>query len=624
MSRSKADQEREKVIQERCQILLNRLLKEEDNKYCVDCDAKGPRWASWNIGVFLCIRCAGIHRNLGVHISKVRSVNLDSWTPAQVSSMQCMGNSRGRAVYEASVPDDFKRPNSDGGLEQFIRAKYERKKYIMKDWVATKPPDLPEGWNALIEQEKLGKARDGKLTVPSSSSASTTKSPDTKKLETKPMSNNSSSSAKKTTATALPTTTTTATTASTGGRSTAPAPAPAPAPSVDLLGLSNTQDDDLFSNFVSAPPASSVSSKTSIELSAAVSSAPPQASSTLEQDFFNQVSTPLSSSGTGGVGADLTGAGGSGTGVGGEAAKMSNSSIMALFSSVPQNKGPTMIGSPAAPGAAPLNYPQQQPQQQQSLYPNQQLHAAFQQGVGGQNSPAAFNNNVGTSATNNGSNILAGLMTSSAAAGLMTSSPAAGMMTSSPAAGHMTSSSLGGGSNTTAFPNNQFMTAGGQQTTPAAQNIFQMNNQFSGLQLAAGSGGTGSAVSGQVSGQQWNQNFNQLNSSNVKGLYGASGQQQTNLFSSNTGTGNMLPGGMAGGGGGVPSFNNLYSSGNPGGQNMTSSGGLFGSTAAAASGGIGAAGRPPQAVAGPAAAAGGAAANGGASQFNTLTNSLWN
>ena len=44
----------------------------------------GPRWASWNLGIFMCIRCAGIHRNLGVHISRVKSVNLDSWTPEQI------------------------------------------------------------------------------------------------------------------------------------------------------------------------------------------------------------------------------------------------------------------------------------------------------------------------------------------------------------------------------------------------------------------------------------------------------------------------------------------------------------------------------------------------------------
>ena len=48
----------------------------------------GPRWASWNIGVFMCIRCAGIHRNLGVHISRVKSVNLDSWTPEQIAVRQ--------------------------------------------------------------------------------------------------------------------------------------------------------------------------------------------------------------------------------------------------------------------------------------------------------------------------------------------------------------------------------------------------------------------------------------------------------------------------------------------------------------------------------------------------------
>ncbi|XP_027720325.1 stromal membrane-associated protein 2 isoform X2 [Vombatus ursinus] len=69
---------------DRYQAVLASLLLEEENKFCADCQAKGPRWASWNIGVFICIRCAGIHRNLGVHISRVKSVNLDQWTQEQI------------------------------------------------------------------------------------------------------------------------------------------------------------------------------------------------------------------------------------------------------------------------------------------------------------------------------------------------------------------------------------------------------------------------------------------------------------------------------------------------------------------------------------------------------------
>lgn len=128
-----------KLEHERLQGILQELLKEEENKYCADCEAKQPRWASWNIGVFLCIRCAGLHRNLGVHVSKVKSMTLDTWTPEQVQSMRVMGNAKARAVYECELPSMFRRPQTDQALEQFIRAKYEAKRYIMKDWV---PPQV--------------------------------------------------------------------------------------------------------------------------------------------------------------------------------------------------------------------------------------------------------------------------------------------------------------------------------------------------------------------------------------------------------------------------------------------------------------------------------------------------
>ena len=82
---SSATKDKQQRMQEKYQAILNSMLREEENKYCADCDSKGPRWASWNLGIFLCIRCAGIHRKLGVHITKVKSINLDQWTAEQIA-----------------------------------------------------------------------------------------------------------------------------------------------------------------------------------------------------------------------------------------------------------------------------------------------------------------------------------------------------------------------------------------------------------------------------------------------------------------------------------------------------------------------------------------------------------
>lgn len=75
------------------------------NNVCCDCDDKNPQWASVSFGVFMCLECSGRHRALGVHISFVRSVSMDSWTDKQIQQMRLGGNDQfNRFLQQYNVP----------------------------------------------------------------------------------------------------------------------------------------------------------------------------------------------------------------------------------------------------------------------------------------------------------------------------------------------------------------------------------------------------------------------------------------------------------------------------------------------------------------------------------------
>ncbi|XP_033728320.1 centaurin-gamma-1A-like isoform X9 [Pecten maximus] len=102
------------------------------NSACADCGAPNPDWASLNLGTLICIECSGIHRNLGTHLSRVRSLDLDEWPPDLTKVMISIGNSTANSVWEAHLKGRTKpSPSSPREeKERWIRAKYDTKEFL--------------------------------------------------------------------------------------------------------------------------------------------------------------------------------------------------------------------------------------------------------------------------------------------------------------------------------------------------------------------------------------------------------------------------------------------------------------------------------------------------------------
>ncbi|XP_068101428.1 arf-GAP with GTPase, ANK repeat and PH domain-containing protein 1 isoform X8 [Hyperolius riggenbachi] len=113
-------------------LALQSIRNLPGNSHCVDCDAPNPDWASLNLGALMCIECSGIHRNLGTHLSRVRSLDLDDWPPELIKVMSAIGNELANGVWEGNSQGHVK-PCSESPREEkerWIRAKYEQKLFL--------------------------------------------------------------------------------------------------------------------------------------------------------------------------------------------------------------------------------------------------------------------------------------------------------------------------------------------------------------------------------------------------------------------------------------------------------------------------------------------------------------
>ncbi|KAI1790079.1 hypothetical protein LXA43DRAFT_1095796 [Ganoderma leucocontextum] len=126
-----------KITVERNQRALMELVGQPGNDVCADCKNHNPRWASHSLGIFICMNCASIHRKMGTHISKVKSLTMDTWSKEQVEFMKSMGNTKSNAHYN---PNETRNPpptnmidqERDSELEKYIRSKYQYKSFVTR------------------------------------------------------------------------------------------------------------------------------------------------------------------------------------------------------------------------------------------------------------------------------------------------------------------------------------------------------------------------------------------------------------------------------------------------------------------------------------------------------------
>jgi len=148
---------KKKPTHEATENYLNKVVEANpSNAVCVDCGADAPTWASINVGAVICHECSGIHRKLGVHISKIRSLTLDEWEPETLEILMRLGNDKVNAFFAARLEESPIEPLSPeagrADREAFIEAKYSSKLFMP---VRSETDDLTADVLSLIQASDM-------------------------------------------------------------------------------------------------------------------------------------------------------------------------------------------------------------------------------------------------------------------------------------------------------------------------------------------------------------------------------------------------------------------------------------------------------------------------------------
>ncbi|XP_048353579.1 arf-GAP with SH3 domain, ANK repeat and PH domain-containing protein 2-like [Sphaerodactylus townsendi] len=127
--------------------IIEEIKRMPGNSMCCDCSASDPAWLSINWGILICIECSGIHREMGVHHSRIQSLALDKLSTSELLLAKNIGNSIFNDILEARLPSSSPKPTTDSAMtlrKDFIISKYVDRKYAAQKITGSSTARLKE------------------------------------------------------------------------------------------------------------------------------------------------------------------------------------------------------------------------------------------------------------------------------------------------------------------------------------------------------------------------------------------------------------------------------------------------------------------------------------------------